>query len=116
MAIILKTRKPKELKNILQKKIETGFINDWSCDKDGDFTYNLEPLNSLAWFRPYIQDNKSLTFGIIRRNGYNLTIGEYSMYHSLFTDMLIRNFIGDISHIEITMPLTCHYDSFDVEI
>lgn len=116
MAIKVKTNQPQLFVDELRKRIKLNLIDDWVCDDDGDFTYNVEPWSLLAWFHPYKKDSESLIFGIIGRDGYNITLEEYSKYHIHFVELLIRNFVGSISNIEVTMPLISVYDSFDVEI
>lgn len=116
MAIKVKTSQPQLFVDELRKRIKLNMIDGWLCDSDGDFTYNVERWGFLAWFRPYLKEPDFLIFGIIGRDGYNITIEEYSKYHVSFVELLIKNFVGSISNIEVTMPLISVYDSFDVEI
>lgn len=116
MAVILKTRKPELFISDIQIRIDKGLITDWIYDSDGDFTYKKEPWDLLAWFHPYKGEQDTLTFGIIGRNGYNITLEEYSKYHGLWTEVLIKNFAKDISDIEITMPLVNIYDSLNIDL
>lgn len=114
MAIIVKTRYPEELKNQIQKGIESQEITTWLCDSDGDFTSSEIHWKNHAWFRPYTE-SEDLVFAIIGRKDSLLSLREYSFYHSRFTEMLMTFFSHDISEIEVQSPFVNSKDTQKIE-
>lgn len=103
MAIILKTKTPRGMIISIRKMIDSGEIDTWSYDKDGDFTHTGQWANK-AWFTPKIEDEK-LTFLIVGRKNVNMTLMEYSIYHGRFVELLLNHFPQEMHSLLVTAPL-----------
>ena len=55
MAIIIKTQRPQELINSLNRAINRRAILTWVVDDMGDYTISREQWQFLAWMRPYFK-------------------------------------------------------------
>lgn len=111
MAIIIKTRKPQELINSLNRAINRRAILTWIVDAIGDYTISHEQWQFLAWMRPYILNDR-IVFGIIQSRKFPMTKELYGVYHGRFVATLLRHFDLDIIDINVT-PLLTEYDVVD---
>ena len=104
MALIIKSKEPKELLSKIKKAIDSNNIATWSYDSDGDFTHVPEQWRTKAWLSPKFV-NEELHFSFIGNKKENTTKLVYALYHGRFAEMLLTHFDTDISNIEITsMP------------
>ena len=93
---------------ISKKRIEEGKIDTWSCDKDGDFTHNVDQWRFHAWMRSFVESER-VVFGVVGRKDKNLSVLDYAVYHGRFVEMLLRHFDKDCSDISVS-PLGTKYD------
>lgn len=107
MAIFVETSNPKQLLADIKKEISEGKIATWSCDKDGDFTHNVDQWRYKAWFHPRIKDDQ-LILGVICRKDRNMSVLEYAVYHGRFVEMLLTHFDKTCGHITATSKVTMY--------
>ena len=111
MAIIIKTQRPQELINSLNRAINRRAILTWVVDDMGDYTISREQWQFLAWMRPYILNDR-IVFGIIQSRKFPMTKELYGVYHGRFVATLLSHFDLDIIDINVT-PLLTEYDVVD---
>lgn len=114
MAIQVITKVPEELINDIKSLIDSGKIDTWSYDEEGDFTHCAIQWNKIAWFRPYIINDKVI-FGIIGRKGINISVDEYSIYHGRFIEVLVKNYINRVASISILRPAENDFDTDKID-
>ena len=102
MAIIIKTQRPQELINSLNRAINRRAILTWVVDDMGDYTISREQWQFLAW----------MIFGIIQSRKFPMTKELYGVYHGRFVATLLSHFDSDIIDINVT-PLLTEYDVVD---
>jgi len=88
MAIIVKTENPQGLLNEIRRAIDDKFIDLWSYDSSGDFSYTPEKWINRAWLRPEVGEEE-LKFGILGTKDIGMTASVYSAYHAYFIEMLL---------------------------
>jgi hypothetical protein len=86
--IIVPTSDPVGLLKSIYDQIDSGSIETWDYDADGDFTHVPAQWYGLAWLRPYPEAGV-LRFGLIGQNGVVMQRAVYSVYHGRFIEMLI---------------------------
>lgn len=114
MAIQVVTSKPEILLDDIKHLIDSGKIDAWLYDEDGDFTHRASQWNRIAWFRPFCGSDR-IVFGIIGRKGIDISIDEYSIYHGRFIEMLVKNYINKVSSISILRPSENNLDSDKID-
>ena len=111
MAIIIQTKNPILLLKQLNIAINSGNIQTWYLDQDGDYTISRPKWFQHAWFRPYInENNKSLTFGIVQSSVYPVTRQLYGVYHGRFVATLLSYFDYLMDEVEISPLINTEYD------
>lgn len=115
MAIFIKVSNPQDLLNDIRRSIDNGYIKEWSCDGDGDFTSTKEGIQNEAWFHPYTSIDKFLVFGIVGRKNVNISKALFSIYHSLFVNTLLANYSSQLDGIMIKPPFSNSFDTQNVE-
>lgn len=108
MAIYVKISDPKQLLSDIKKYIEDGKIKTWSCDADGDFTYNADQWQKRAWMRPFVTPD-TLILGILCRKDKDVSVIEYAVYHARYVEMLLAHFDKRCGDIVSTSKVT-RYD------
>jgi hypothetical protein len=91
MAITFKTATPSALLSAIKEEITNGKIITWSCDKDGDFTHNLDQWRNKAWLRPSFGTSE-LNFGLLGQKETVMTKEIYAVYHGRFIEMVLTHF------------------------
>lgn len=114
MAIRVITSKPEILLEDIRHLIDSGKIDTWVYDADGDFTHNVNQWNKVAWFRP-VCDHDRVIFGIIGRKGIDISIDEYSIYHGRFVEMLVKYYINKVESISIIRPVDNIFDTNKID-
>lgn len=108
MAIIIKVAKPELIVSHIKEMIDSGAIDTWTYDVDGDFTH-VGQWRNKAWFSTHTK-GEYLTFFIIGRKNVQMELMEYSVFHGRFVELLLNHFSNIISSIEITSPLENELD------
>ena len=106
MAIYVKTSDPKQLLEDIKKNISDGKIKTWSCDADGDFTYEAEQWHCRAWMRPFTSQSGEIIFGILCRKDRNISVTDYAVFHGRFVEMLLVHFDRQCEDIISTSKVT----------
>lgn len=106
MAIYVKTSNPKQLLDDIKKKIKDGDIKTWSCDLDGDFTYEETQWRCHAWMRPFPMQSEHLIFGMLCRKDKNVSVMDYAVFHGRFVEMLLTHFDRRCDDIISTSKVT----------
>ncbi len=96
MAIIVLTDEPRSLVAAIKASIDSGAIQTWSYDADGDFTHSAEQWNAKAWFTPVVGDDR-VVFRIFPPVKTDMSVTVYAVYHGRFIEMLLRHFDGRFS-------------------
>jgi hypothetical protein len=91
MAVIVKTATPKTLLAAIKKAIDSGDVETWSYDLDGDFTHTATQWNRRAWLRPRVGDG-GLVFNILPPRKRAVSRVVYGIYHGRFIEMLLNHF------------------------
>ena len=114
MAIQVITSKPEILLEDIRHLIDSGKIDTWLYDEDGDFTHKTDQWSNIAWFHPFCGHDR-IIFGIIGRKGINISIDEYSVYHGRFIEMLVKNNLNKVTSISILRPSDNNFDSDKID-
>lgn len=109
MAIIIKTKHPKQLLKQLSEAITNGSIQTWQVDNEGDYTISRLQWFQHAWLRPYVKD-RELVFGIIQSSNFPITCQLYGVYHGRFVATLLSHFDNMMDNIEISPLMIKEYD------
>jgi hypothetical protein len=96
------TKNPEHLLTAIRDRIADGSVTTWRLTDQGYFTHTRANLKNLAWFKPTISSGKELSLNILRPKGGNISKEAYAIYHSRFSEMLLRHFDGDLSGILVT--------------
>ena len=115
MAIQVITSKPEILLEDIKYLIDSGKIDTWLYDEDGDFTHSSDQWNKIAWFRPVCGQDR-IIFGILGRKGINISIDEYSIYHGRFVEMLVKHYINKVESISIIRPMDNTFDTNKIDL
>lgn len=91
MSIYVKTSNPRGLLQDIKKEIDSGAIDTWSYDWDGDFTHTPEQWKYRAWLRPVFEGDR-LKFSFIWSKNYRTTKMLYAIYHWRYIEMLLAHF------------------------
>lgn len=100
MALIIKTKDPKNLLDDLIKAIEEKKIDTWSYN-EGYFTHSPEQWRYKAWFKPHILLGE-LKFGIYPPKDKSISSSVYAIYHGRFIEMMLTHFDQKFSDIYAT--------------
>lgn len=101
MATVVYTPTSKSLLAQIKKAIDEGTVDTWIYDTDGDFTHKPEQWKNKAWLRPYVSSGV-LQFGLVGRNGVDMSKEIYGIYHGRFIEMLLVHFDGAFSNVTAT--------------
>jgi hypothetical protein len=92
MALIVSPKQsPQTLLAEIKQAMQTGKIETWSVDSDGDFTHTPEQWKFKAWLRPKV-DGTQLVFTILNPQNTAITKVVYGVYHGRFIEMLLNHF------------------------
>lgn len=114
MAVQVITSKPEILLEDIKSLINSGEIDTWIYDEDGDFTHCVKQWNKVAWFRPFCDCNRVI-FGLIGRKDINISIDEYSIYHGRFVEMLVKHYLNKVASISVLRPSDNEFDSDKID-
>lgn len=115
MAVIIDVEQPEEFLVDMKSKIESGQIENWLFDNDGDITCLSFNMVNKAWFHPYLVSDDRLVFGILGRKNVLMTMTEYSIYHSCFINTILYYYSKRIKSIRVTVPFESEYDSRKID-
>jgi hypothetical protein len=104
MAIFVSTGNPTGLLHQIKSAIDSGAIETWVYDKDGDFTHSPTQWKNQAWLRASLSPGL-LRFGIIGQEGKSISKEVYAVYHGRFVEMLLAHFDDAFSRAEATAKL-----------
>jgi hypothetical protein len=90
MAIFLKTSDPEALLKDFKKKIDSGAIETWSYDQDGDFTHTPPQWKHKAWLQPKIEGGE-LVFTILHPKDTKISTLVYALYHGRFIEAMLNH-------------------------
>ncbi len=104
MAIIIKTKTPNQLLDILYKGIEQYNVGKWTMLPDGRITPSSLLWKNEAFLKPQIWvDENELRFGLIKRKDRkHITSKLYTHFHSKFVEMMLSNFESEFISITAT--------------
>ncbi len=106
MAIIVRTHHPHDLLDALKRAIDTGAIDGWTYDAEGDFTHAHEALDAhRAWLRPSVHHGE-LRFGVVGRRDVGLSRAAYGVYQGAFVGVLIAHVPDGITTVSVTAHRT----------
>lgn len=111
MALIVKCKRPQELLEQFESKINHFDIVSWSMDEDKDFTVTNGNWSFKAWMRPTVEDGR-LVFGYVSSTNHQVTKGLYGIFHGRLAATLLAHFDDMIESIEIQPQLDSQYDMF----
>ncbi len=93
----------------MNESIESGEIETWTVDKDGDYTHKPVQWRNKAWISVSdVIPRETVIFGIISRRFVKMTKDIYAVYHGRFSEMLLAHFDTLIEKIEISALPTEH--------
>ncbi len=101
MAILVATHNPRSLLSAIKAKIDSGKVDTWGYDSDGDFTHSPAQWQDKAWLKPSIASG-TLTFGLIGRKEVAMGKEVYAIYHGRFIEMLLAHFDDSFSSAQAT--------------
>lgn len=91
MAVRVYCNNPHELLESIRTAINTGKVETWKVDSDGDFTHSPTQWAHLAWMRPKIFDDH-ITFNILGAKTKKMSKMVYGVYHGRFIEMMLVHF------------------------
>lgn len=112
MAVIVEIRNPNDFEEKIKRKIDSGLIETWTIDDDGDYTHTPAQWVCKAWMHLFKMsdisdcDKNKLVFGIIGNKQVQMTKSLYAVYHGRFAEMLLAHFDDEIDKIVITSNKT----------
>lgn len=109
MAIIIRTRHPRELREQLIERIFRNIITTWIIDEENDITINNPRWRFKAWFTIYFEEQR-IVFGILSSIRYDMTRELYGVYHGRLAATLLANFDDMIDRMEVTSGYSEQYD------
>jgi hypothetical protein len=104
MAIFVATGNPTGLLQQIRSAIDSGAVETWKYDKDGDFTHSPPQWKNKAWLRPSLSPGL-LRLGILGQENTTLSKEVYAVYHGRFIEMLLAHFDDSFSRAEATAKL-----------
>lgn len=100
MSITVKTTKPRTLLSSIKNQIDSGALNLWSYDAEGDFSYEGE-YSGKAWLRVQVLEDQ-LRFYVLTPKGTVMGTSTYAIYHARWTEMLLENFDTEFTDATIS--------------
>ncbi|RKH11165.1 hypothetical protein D7V97_11820 [Corallococcus sp. CA053C] len=97
MSLIIQTANPQALLDSIRKAIDSGVVQTWSYDTDGDFTHTPEQWARKAWLKPHVAPGV-LSLGLLGPKGGGMTTTVYGVYHGRFIEMLLTHFPQHFTH------------------
>jgi hypothetical protein len=91
MAVRVFCRNPNELLGKIKASAQSGSLETWTVDSDGDFTHSPAQWKNSAWLRPRIEDDR-IVFNILAPTGTRMDRTVYAVYHGRFIEMLLGHF------------------------
>ncbi len=92
MAVFVRTSQPRTLLSAIKANIDSGHIDTWEYDSDGDFTHKPPQWRKKAWLRPVVSEGM-LAFGIVYPTTVTAKSKEvYAVYHGRYIEMLLAHF------------------------
>ncbi|GBR02126.1 hypothetical protein AA0229_1613 [Gluconobacter cerinus NRIC 0229] len=91
MAVRVYCNNPHELLESIRTAINTGEVETWKVDSDGDFTHSPTQWAHLAWMRPTIFDDH-IAFNILGTKTKKMSKMVYGVYHGRFIEMMLVHF------------------------
>ena len=104
MAIFVSTSNPSGLLSQVKAAIDSGEIETWEYDNDGDFTHTPPQWKGKAWLRPSLSPGV-LSLGILPQQSVTLGKEVYAVYHGRFIEMLMAHFDDSFSQAQATAKL-----------
>lgn len=111
MSITIYTKHPEGLLSSIKEKIAENKIMTWELRDNVFFAYVPPQWKNKAWMKCVdIKKEESITFGIIKPKGKNISKETYSIYHTRFAEILLTHFDTIINSVSISALGT----SFDI--
>ncbi|MGP8233349.1 MAG: hypothetical protein ACLQL2_11925 [Methylovirgula sp.] len=92
---------PSSLLRDIRKGIESGLIQTWSIDAEGDLTHTPDQWRGKAWMRPRLQEDR-IVFNILGNKNAIMKRSTYAVYHGRLIEMLLRHFDDQLIRISAT--------------
>lgn len=89
--LVVNTPHPEELLAALRQAVDSRKIEGWSCDRDGDYTYELPPWRGKAFLRPVVAVG-ALKFALLGQQNVLMTKAVYGAYLGHFVELLLAHF------------------------
>ena len=89
--MLVNTPHPEELLAGLRRAVDAKKIDAWSCDADGDYTYEAPPWRGKAFLRPVVVVG-ALKFVLLGQQNTAMTKATYGVYLGRFIEMLLAHF------------------------
>lgn len=101
MAVRAFSTDPHRLLRGIREGIESGSIQTWSIDADGDLTHAPPQWRGRAWMRPRVLDDR-IVFNILGNKRIAMTKSTYAVYHGRLIEMLLRHFDDQLTRVSAT--------------
>jgi len=105
MSVNVDTNNGQALLAAIRAAIDSGRIQTWAYDSDGDFTHTASQWNRRAWLRPSVSFG-GLTFNILGPQGMGVSREIYGIYHGRFIEMLLVHFDRQFGTVQATALAT----------
>src|SRR5438876_10058301 len=89
--LVVNTPHPEELLAALRRAVDSRKIEAWSCDHDGDYTYDQPPWRGKAFLRPVVIVG-ALKFVLLGQQNALMTKAAYGVYLGRFIELLLAHF------------------------
>lgn len=108
------TEHPRDLLKKINDAIESGSIETWIIDRDGDYSPVQEQWFGKAWVRPVLKTDQpnSLYFGILESRQHRMTKAVYGVFLGRFAEMLLTHFDTEMKSLCISPLLISDIDVF----
>lgn len=99
--LVLTTPYPEELLAGLRRAVDAKKIDGWSCDADGDYTYESPAWRGKAFLRPVVTAG-ALQFVLLGQQNAVMAKATYGVYLGRFIEMLLAHFDERFSALTAT--------------